>query len=282
MRTFAAKALAVALLASVFGCEDNSARVAPPDASDGNAPDSSVSTFPDSSMPETGEAEAAADGGTCNGHAPGYIPPPFHPAPIPACTPASIAAYVQACHGVDSSAACLAWQADPANAACESCVLRTDGTGPLLFYPDGTFAQINEAGCIAAGGAPDCGAAVSAEWHCLVAACGDCPLDGGQVTGACYEMVACGDCASYGQAQDMCESTLTGPVTACELTMGHFPDQLTAAATRLCGIPSDAGVASDAGGDGASEAGSSDAAPDEAGANEAGTPEAGAADAGAE
>jgi hypothetical protein len=283
MRHLAAKALAVAFLASVFACDLKPESV-PPGASEGGA-DSAVSTFPDSSMiADSAPADACPasdtpDAGPCSGHICGYTPPQFNPVAMQACTAANVDAYVKACGPDDFSPDCLAWKADPANATCKSCVLRTDGSGPLLYYNDGTFAQINEAACLAAGGAQDCGAATNASYYCIFEACGSCPLDGGQVTGMCYETVYMGDCVAYANAQGTCESTLTGPVTACEATMGTFASQLQMAVTLLCGIPDDGGSASDSGADDASEASAGDAGPSEAGPSEAGPSEAGPADA---
>jgi hypothetical protein len=192
-----------------------------------------------------------------------------------ACTTANIDAYVNACGPSDYSPECLAWKADPMNATCKACVLRTDHSGPLLFYPDGTtVSEPNEGACLAAGGAPDCGAATDASYTCMFDACGSCPLgDGGDpdaaaVTGACYETVYMGDCKKYTDAQAACESTLTGPVVDCEATTGTFASQIAKAITLLCGIPGDGGAsdsgASDSGANDSGEGGASDAAPGDA------------------
>ncbi len=277
MKTIAAKTLALAValsLAPVFACQDDhEARVLPPaDASI----DTSQTTFPDSSMPpESGPADVTSDGPLCNGHIPNYMPPPFKPVAMPGvCTGAAIDAYVTACADADGSAACLAWQNDPSNAACKSCIRRMDGTGPLIFYGNGAFAQPNEGGCLALGGAQDCGSATNAAFYCLFEACGSCPLDGGQLTGTCYETVYQGDCESWGNAQDSCESTLTGPVTDCELTNGTLESQMQKSITLFCGVPSDGGGPGDGGiddsGDGGrgAETGSAEAAAGDAAAGD--------------
>jgi hypothetical protein len=285
MKDLVAKALAVALLASLVACDETPAHSVPPDVPDGATPDSDLSTFPDSSLEDTAPpsdacpASALPDAPLCSGNICGYVPPPFNPVVMQACTPANVDAYVTACGPSDFSPECLAWKADPANATCKSCVLRTDGSGPLLYYNDGTFAQINEAACLAIGGAQDCGATTNASYYCLFEACGACPLDGGQVTGACYETVSQGDCAGYANAQAACESTLTGPVTACEATMGTFATQLHMTVTLLCGIPGDGGGSSDSGADGASEASAGEAGPGDSGPSDAGPGDAGPADA---
>ena len=116
-------------------------------------------------------------------------------------------------------------------------------------------------------GAPACGAADDADYSCLTAACGSCPLDGGALTGNCYQTADIGACATYGNALGSCTSTLTGPAVDCELTSPPWTPQMRKAITVLCGIPDDGGGSSDSGPDGGSEAstqegGASDGAPD--------------------
>jgi hypothetical protein len=248
MKTIASKSITFALvasIASVFACKDDheDARVVPP-------VDASIEA-----MPETGPADVAPEASVCTGRIPNYMPPAFNPVAMPgACSPAAVDAFVAACQD-NTSSDCVTWLNDPANAACKTCVMRTDSTGPLIFYSDGTFAQPNEGGCLALGGAHDCGAETNASFYCLFEACGACPLDGGQVTGACYETVYQGDCADYANGQDACESTLTGPVTDCELTNGTLGTQMQKAITLFCGVPGDGGGLGDAGTDDGGDAG---------------------------
>ncbi len=113
---------------------------------------------------------------------------------------------------------------------------------------------------MALAGAPACGATVDAAYYCLSDACGSCPADGGQVTGACYERVAMGDCLSFLNAADTCESTLTGSAVACEATQPYAADQLTKTVTLFCGTPSDAAPPGDSGAADATDAAAADAA----------------------
>jgi hypothetical protein len=261
---FCLSSCVAALFVSVVACQDNPSRSVPPDSSTGDAADADLSTFPDTSMPqETGPADAPADGPLCSGHLPGYVPPTYHPTAMEgACSAADIAAYVTACSMDERGAMCDAWKADPKNATCEACVWRTDGSGPLRFYPDGTFASINESGCIGLAGSPACGAKMDASYYCLSDACGSCPLDGGQLTGACYETVAMGDCLSWNNAADTCESTLTGDVVNCEALQPYVANQLSVTLTLFCGTPGDGGPADDSGAADGSEASATDASQD--------------------
>ncbi len=253
-----------AFLVSAVACQDNPSRSVPPDSSTDDASDANLSTFPDTSMPEeTGPADAPADGPLCSGHIPGFMPPAFHPVAIEgACSAADIDAYVTACSADELGTTCNAWKADAKNATCEACIWRTDHTGPLRFYPDGTFASINEGGCVGLAGAPACGAKVDAAYYCLSDACGSCPADGGQLTGACYETVAMGDCLSWENDADTCESTLTGAAVDCEALQPYVANQLSITLTLFCGTPGDGGPSDDSGAADASEAGPGDAAQD--------------------
>jgi hypothetical protein len=226
---------------------------------------------PDAESPDSAMADAcvtSADAQSCTGQLCGFVPPPFHPLAIQACASPQIDAYVMACGytGYDFTPACLAWKADPANATCKSCVLRTDHSGPILFYSDGTTATPNEGACVALKGAPACGAADDANYSCLLAACGSCPADGGTLTGNCYETAGSGTgaCAAYGNTLDTCLSTLTGPAAACEVNTDPWTAPMRLAISVLCGIPDDGG-SSDSGLDG-----ESDASTQEGGASEAG------------
>jgi hypothetical protein len=266
---FCLPSCAAAFLVSVVACQDNNPPSSvPPDSSTGDAADSSVSTFPDTSMPEeVGPADAPTDAPLCNGHLPAadlrdgaYVPPLFHPMAIPgACTDAEISAYTTACVQDETAAPCNAWKADPKNATCEACVWRNDGTGPLRFYPDGSYAAINESGCMALAGAPSCGAELDSAWYCLVDACGTCPADGGQFTGTCYENVYMGDCLNSENAGNACESTVTGLPVNCEVCQ---PDaqRLPLTLTLFCGTPSEAGPPNDSGASDASDAAATDGA----------------------
>jgi hypothetical protein len=268
MKHLAAKALALFVpLLPVFACQPESAQSTTPDASAvdaaaGGDADAALSTFPDTWTVADSPADVTPDAPLCSGHLPGFVPPPFHPKAIPACTTADIDAYMVTCGPSDTSPECLGWKADAANATCKACVLRQDHSGPLLFYLDGiTVAEPNEGACIAAAGDAACGAKTDAGYSCLFEACGACPIDGGQMTGACYETVDVGDCKPFTDAQSACESTLTGLAVGCESTTGTFQSQMRIAITLLCGIPVDGGP-SDSGTGDASEGGPTDAAHD--------------------
>jgi hypothetical protein len=273
--------LGALLLACFFACNSETPAEVVGDAGHDAAIDSSGTTFvdagngtPDSAGDDTGLADVPPDGPLCSGSIPGYVPPPFHPVAMQACTSADIDAYDTACGPDDTNPQCLAWKADPANATCKACILRDDHTGPLRFYYDGTYASLNEGGCLALAGNPACGAQADAYYYCLFEACGHCPTDDPTLTGACYEGVSKGDCKSYGDAQESCESTLTGPIVDCE-DMNMLSQQRKKTLTLFCGIPDEAGPPGDAGpGD------ASDAAPGDAGdAGDAGGSETGAGDA---
>jgi hypothetical protein len=273
----AATALSVLFCLFPFACEDNAARSVVDAGVDAEpveaAPETSTPDAEslDSAMADACVLDAPADAQSCTGQLCGFVPPPFHPLAIQACTAPQIEAYLIACglSNEDYTPACLAWKADPANANCKSCVLRTDHSGPILFYNDGTTtANPNEGACIALSGAPDCGAADDASYSCLVAACGSCPLDGGAFTGNCYEVASAGACATYGDTYGTCVSTLTGPAVDCVITMPPWTPQMRKAITVLCGIPDDGGGPSDSGPDGGSEAGTQEGGASEAGASD--------------
>jgi hypothetical protein len=230
-----ALALTASLLVTVFACDESTSVapiVPPPDAGPGTVADAEVAH-------DAHVSEAAADASTCTGTIHGFVPPPFTPVAMEACTSAQIESYAVACGPDDFAAACLAWKADTANASCGACILRTDGNGPLRYYKDGKFASLNEGACLALAGEPACGAAVDAAYTCGTTACGDCP--GGKETGACYEKVYTGDCKSFTDAQLECESILTGPPADCIVVPGTFGKRLRKVTTLMCGMKTDAG-----------------------------------------
>ncbi len=272
----AATALSVLFSLSSFACEENAARSSGDAAAEAEpveaGPDTAMPDAEslDSAMPDGCDIDAPADAQSCTGRLCGWTPPPFNPYAIAACTAPEIEAYLTACGftGYDSRPQCVAWKADPANGTCKSCVLRMDNSGPLTFYPDGTVSGPNEGACEALRGAPACGAADNANYTCLIAACGSCPLDGGAFTGNCYETATAGACLTYGNAVDACVSTLTGPAADCVITMDPDTPQRRLAIQVLCGILDDGGCSSDSGPDGSSEAGTQEGGATEAGAGD--------------
>jgi hypothetical protein len=149
---------------------------------------------------------------------PAYEPP----ARAAVCSMAQINAFVTACaSSTGSNTACSAWANDPANSACDTCVVQTadagvgSNTGALLFDSNNQPFALNLGGCIALAdptNGPACGMAVDLLFQCENAACDSAAC----VAAPLSDVQACQATSQQGA----CASQLATATSSCAIDLG--------------------------------------------------------------
>jgi hypothetical protein len=218
------------------------------------------------------DAFAEEDSGTCrpNGAPVSTASPQFAALAEKACTSAQIADYATMCFDTVSAdhAACSAFLASAANQSCAGCLVGAPGAavqGPIVSVTlsDGVLPTSNVGGCIAAldPSQAACGEATAASDQCALAQCAGCSESTASLDelDECLTVAAYDDgCMALQTAEDTCQTALP-PGSAGRSCLYFYgapsnemlDDAFILYASAVCGgaVATDAGGASDAGGD---------------------------------